>query len=75
MGAVAGAEEKNGGPIVGQVFGGNTGRAGCRRGHVVCDWIHGDIEGVATDDLVEMGRGSHAGVDERVKAVDDELCA
>lgn len=34
---------------------------------------HGGVEGVAADDLVQVGGGDYAGVYEGVQTVDDEL--
>lgn len=40
------------------------------RGGVVGDGCHGCVEGGAAADLVEVGGGDGAGLDERVDAVD-----
>jgi len=64
VGAVAGLEEEDGGSVVREVFGWGAAGAGCGCGHVVGGRVHGGVEGVAADDLVEMGRRRHAGVDE-----------
>lgn len=37
--------------------------------------VHGGVEGVAADDLVEVGGGDLAGGTERVETVEDELGA
>jgi hypothetical protein len=47
-------------PIVGEVFG----EAACRaRGLVANVAVHGGIEGISTNDLVQMRRGDVAGLD------------
>lgn len=38
-------------------------------------WVHRGVEGVAPHDLVQVRRGDHAGVDQGVESVDDELRA
>lgn len=37
--------------------------------------VHRGVEGIAPNDLVQVRRGDHAGVDQGVQAVDDELRA
>lgn len=50
-------------------------RASGRLRRVVVNGFHGDVESVAANDLVHMGRRSDAGLDQRVDAVDNELRA
>ena len=59
-------EEHDGGPVVGEVFGEGACRAGSLLTNVA---LHGRVKRVATDDLVEMGRGNSAGLDERVETL------
>lgn len=57
-------EEEDGGPIVGEVFGWCA-RGACRfLSDIMGGRIHGGIEGVAADDLMQMHRRHHAGVDQ-----------
>jgi hypothetical protein len=71
---VLGLVEHDGGPVVGLVL---LERArSARRGfEVVRGRIHGDVERVPTNDLVQVRRVSLARIDEGVDAVDDELRA
>lgn len=55
-------EEEHCRPVVGEVLGRGTGCACCRR-RDVCGRVHGDIEGIASNDLVDMCRRDLAGVD------------
>lgn len=68
-------EEHDGRPVVRHVLGEGAGCAGRLLHEVVAVHVHGDIEGVAADDLVEMRRVEHARVDQGVDSVDDELGA
>jgi len=59
-------EEENGGPVVGEVLG----EGACGAASPLADVaVHGGVEGVAADDLVEMGRRDRAGLDDRVEAL------
>ncbi len=71
--AVASLEVQVRCPVVGEVIGKLAGGAGGVLGDVVGG--HGDVEGVAADNLVDMRRGDLAGVDEGVDPVDDDLSA
>ena len=73
--AVAGLEEHDGGPVVGQVLDEAARRARRLGREVVLADLHGQVERVAADDLVQVGRVADARVDEGVDAVDDELRA
>lgn len=74
-GAVTGAEVEDRGPVVAEVFGEGAGCAGGEGGEVVGGMGHVWLEGVAADDLVEVGGGDGGWGDEGVEAVDDELGA
>ena len=73
--AVRVLEEHDGRPVVGHILGEAARRAGGGAGHVVRLRVHGGVEGVASDDLVQMGRVEHAGVDQGVGTLDDQLRA
>ena len=66
-GAVASAEEEGSGPVVGEVLGELARGASGLLGNVVTGVVHGDVEGVAADDLVEMGGLGGTGEDETRK--------
>ena len=68
-------EEHDGGPVVGKVLYKGARGAGGLAHEVMGLWVHGDVERVSADNLVQMGRVEHARVDEGVDAVDDELGA
>lgn len=40
---------------------------------VVLDWVHGDVEGVSSNDLVKMRRVQHTRIDDWVGTLDNEL--
>lgn len=61
------------GPVVGEILRELAGCAGCGVRDVTGG--HGDVEAVSSDDLVDVGRGDLARVDEGVKTVDDDLGA
>ena len=71
--AVLRLEEHDGRPVVGQILLEGAGCAGGLAGQVVSLRIHGDVEGVSSDDLMKMGSVLLARVDDRVNTVDDEL--
>ena len=66
VGAVRVLEEHDGSPVVREVLGEGAGGAGSLLSDVT---LHGDVEGISTDDLVEMSRGDDVGLDEWVKAL------
>lgn len=68
---VASLEVQVGGPVVREVVSELAGCAGGMLGDVVGG--HGDVEGVAADNLMDMWRRDLAGVDEGVDTVDDNL--
>lgn len=75
-GPVSRAEVHDGGPVIAKVVGEGAGGAGRGGGWVVAGGrVHGDVEGVAADDLVEVRGGGRAGVDEWVETLDDQLRA
>lgn len=57
-------EEHNGSPVVGEVLGERASRASTLLTEVSVRGVHGRVEGISTDDLVEMGTGNLAGLDE-----------
>lgn len=67
------AEVHVGGPVVGEVVAVGTSGAACELGDVLRG--HGYVEGVSSDDLVEVRGGELPGVYEGVDAVDDDLGA
>ena len=69
--AVAGSEVQDGGPVVGQVFGEGAASACRLLDEIVRCRVHGRVERVAPDDLVEMRRGDRAGAHERIETFDD----
>lgn len=71
--AVASLEVQVRGPVVGEVVGESAGGAGGVLRDVVGG--HGHVEGVAADNLVDMGRRDLARVDEGVYPVNDDLGA
>lgn len=66
--SVAGFEVHNGGPVVGKILGES---AGCASGSLadIFGRVHGRVEAVTTDDLVEMRRGDDTRLDERVETL------
>jgi len=66
VGAIAGLEKEHGCPVVGKVLSGLARRAGRDRSHVILLRVHGNVEGVAADDLVQVRGGGNTGVDEAV---------
>lgn len=68
--AVTMLEEHDGSPVVGEVFG----EGACGATSPVCDVtifvLHSSVEGIATDDLMEMTGGNGTGRDERVDSLD-----
>ena len=66
---ISGAEIEDGGPVVGEVLGVETGGAGCALADVD-GGVDGCVEGVAADDLVDVGGGGVAGLDDGVEALD-----
>lgn len=68
-------EKHDGRPVVGQILGERAGCAGRSLDQVILDWLHSQVEGVTTNDLVKMGSVADAGVDERIDTVDNELGA
>ena len=75
VGPVLGLKEHDGGPVIGQVLNEAARGAGRSGYEVVSGGVHGQVERVAADDLMEMGRVSLARVDEGIDTVDDELGA
>jgi len=73
--AVLGLVEHDGGPVVGLVLLERARRARRLGRQIVGLGVHGDVERVSTDDLVQVWRVGLAGVDQRVDTVDDELGA
>lgn len=74
VGSVLGLVEHDGGPVVGLVF------LECARctgggGQIMDLRVHGDVQGVTTDQLVKMRSVLHAGVDQGVDSVNDQLGA
>lgn len=69
VGTIGMLKEHDGRPVVGKVLGEGAGRAGALLADITC---HGGVEGIAADDLVEMGRGDLAGFDEGVETLDGE---
>lgn len=71
--AVFSSEEQNRRPIVGEILL-VTARSTRRQfNQIVCGWVHGDVERVAPNDLVQVRREDFTWVYNRVDAVDDEL--
>lgn len=60
-------------PVVRQILGVAASRATGELANIA--GRHGRVEGVAANDLVHVRRRCHAGVHERIDAVDDELRA
>ncbi len=75
VGAVAGAKIENRRPVVGEIFRESAAstRGGCRQ--VVCRRVHRGVEGVAADDLMEVGCRHKAGIDQRVYPISSQLRA
>lgn len=73
-GPILRTEEKSCGPIVTEVFGKGARGAcsGVGRRNV---GVHGDVEGIATDDLMYVWRLRDSRIYEGIKAFDDELGA
>lgn len=65
--AVAGAEEEGGRPVVGKVLGEGAGGAARFAADVVLRRVHGDVEHVAADDLMDVRGLRAAGEDEAVR--------
>ena len=63
VGAVSGAEIHHGSPVVGQVFGERACGAGRERG-TVFGWVHGGVQAVSPDELMEVRRPEYSGVDQ-----------
>lgn len=68
-------EEHDGSPVVGKVLHKGARSASRLAHHVVGLRVHGDVERVSADNLVQVRRVEHSRVDEGVDAVDDELGA
>lgn len=68
--SVLGLEEHDGGPVVRLVLLEGAGRA-CGRSQVVSSGVHGDVERVTTDQLVQVRSVRHTGVDQGVDTVDN----
>lgn len=68
-------EEHDSSPVVGEILNEGARRASGLGDEVVLDGVHGDVERVATHNLVKMGGVEHAGVDDRVDTIDNELRA
>jgi len=75
VGAVLGLEEEDGGPVVGHILLEAARRAGRLLDQVMVGRVHGDVEAVAADDLVQMGRVELTRVDDGVGPLDDKLRA
>ena len=60
-------EEHDGGPVVGEILGEGARRAGALLANIT---LHRRVEGIATNDLVKMGRRGTAGLNERVETLD-----
>lgn len=75
VGPIAGPEVQDRGPVVGEIFRERAAGARGVRGEIVGRRVHGSVEGIPSDDLVQMRRRYGAGVDQRVYAVNDELRA
>lgn len=60
-------EEHDGRPVVGEVLAEGSGRAGAHLAEIA---LHGRVEGISSDDLIEMGRGDLARFDKRVQTLD-----
>lgn len=65
-------EEHNSGPVVGLVLDEGARRAGGKLSGVIVG-VHGNVEAVATNDLVQMGSVLQSRVDERIRSLDDKL--
>lgn len=59
-------EIKDCGPVIRCVLGEGAGRAGRLARDIHSGILHGCVEGIAADDLVDMWRSYYAGVHERV---------
>jgi hypothetical protein len=66
-------EEQNGSPVVGEIFRETASRA-CRQASQVIVGVHGNVEGISTNDLVKM-RGDDTWGYQGVKALNNELRA
>lgn len=66
QGAVAGTEVKDGRPVVGEILREGAGCAGGLLANVVSVGVHGHVEHVATDDLVDVRRLHSTWEDEAV---------
>jgi hypothetical protein len=72
--AVLVLEEHDGGPVVGLVL---YEAARCALGLLgdILRRIHGDVEGVSSNDLMKMGGELHAGVDKGIRPLNNQLRA
>jgi len=74
-GAVVSVEVHVGCPVVGKILRESARCAGRLLGRVVHAGLHGRVERVAANDLVDMGGLQHAGVDEGIETFDDQPVA
>lgn len=63
-------EEHDGSPVVGEVLGKRASRAASSVADVTIGNVHGCVESISTDDLVQMGRRDLARLDEGVETLD-----
>lgn len=62
---VASLKVQNCGPVVGKVLG----ELACRASGRISGKLHGRVEGIAANNLVDVGRRNLAGLDQRVEAL------
>lgn len=74
VGSVLRLEEHDCGPVVGFILNKATGSALRKLGWVLAG-VHGDVESIASHDLMKMRRVLHARVDERISSLNNELGA
>lgn len=65
-------EEHDGRPVVGEVLGERAGRAGSLVTEISLGRVHARVESIATHNLVKMGTGSCAGLNETCSRVSIE---
>ena len=71
--SISGLEVEVGRPVVGKILGVAT--CGARRLLGDICHLHCSVEGITTDNLMQMRRGSLAGIDERIDTINGELRA
>jgi hypothetical protein len=74
VGSVLRLEEHDRGPVVGLVLN-EAARCARRKRSGILTRIHGNVESIASDDLMKMRSVLHARVDQRISSLDDELRA